>query len=468
MHPYVVEQFTDEESADPPPLRDQPRPAGLRPGQPARGGEGRPVRAVLAQPQVPPPALPRRVRGRPRRHRRRDVRRDRRASSAPRSSTSASSSSTATTRSPSSAGCTSRASSRPTCSPRSSSVGRLMSYLEQSTRYIPYDQRTDTGHYRYYRPPERARLAARRALRGRPRPHVRHLRRAALDGPTWLHARYPKAPGDSDFVHRQAIRAKALDAVRGVLPAASLSNVGIYGTGQGYEQLLLRMRAHPLARGARVRRDDAHRAAQGHPVVPAPRRRRGPGGGVVRVPRDDPRGRPGAPSSGSSTVRRRATRTSPPRCGSWTSTPTGRTRCSPRRASRTSPARRPRCSPGCARSAPSERTALLEAYVGDRQQPPPPSGARLRAHGLPLRARDRLRRVPRPAATPAVHDRVAGRSAARSAPRSPRPSSYAGWRGVRRHRSRAPSSSTTRSRRSRPTTPATPSRSRSASATCCR
>ncbi len=42
------------------------------------------------------------------------------------------------------------------------------------------------------------------------------------------------------------MRAKALDALRGLLPAASLSNVGIYGTGQSYEMLLLRMRSHPL------------------------------------------------------------------------------------------------------------------------------------------------------------------------------------------------------------------------------
>ena len=41
-------------------------------------------------------------------------------------------------------------------------------------------------------------------------------------------------------------RAKALDAVRGVLPAASLSNVGIYGSGQSYEAMLIRMRSHPL------------------------------------------------------------------------------------------------------------------------------------------------------------------------------------------------------------------------------
>ena len=49
-----------------------------------------------------------------------------------------------------------------------------------------------------------------------------------------------------DLAYRQTIRAKAFDAVRGLLPAASLSNVGIYGTGQAYEGLLLRMRAHPL------------------------------------------------------------------------------------------------------------------------------------------------------------------------------------------------------------------------------
>ena len=51
----------------------------------------------------------------------------------------------------------------------------------------------------------------------------------------WLAARFPRRSGDSDFVHRQAVRAKALDALRGLLPAASLSNVGIYGTGQSYE-----------------------------------------------------------------------------------------------------------------------------------------------------------------------------------------------------------------------------------------
>ena len=124
--------------------------------------------------------------------------------------------------------------------------GRLMSYLEQSTRYIGYDDRLPSGHYRYHRPPSvlESHLGAR---------YVGDMDRM-FDSygellprlQSWLIARYPRQPGDSDFVHRQAIRAKALDGLRGLLPAAALSNVGVYGTGQSYELLLLKMRSHPL------------------------------------------------------------------------------------------------------------------------------------------------------------------------------------------------------------------------------
>jgi thymidylate synthase ThyX len=58
---------------------------------------------------------------------------------------------------------------------------------------------------------------------------------------------HPRADGVSAGAHGRAIRAKALDALRGLLPAATLSNVGIFASGQAYEALLVRMRAHPLA-----------------------------------------------------------------------------------------------------------------------------------------------------------------------------------------------------------------------------
>jgi thymidylate synthase ThyX len=120
-----------------------------------------------------------------------------------------------------------------------------MSYLEQSTRYIAYDARLG-GRYRYYRDPEV--LGSHLGTR-----YVGDMDRL-FDSyadlvprlQDFFREQFPKDPNDTDFVYRQAIRAKALDAARGVLPAASLSNVGIYGTGQGYEALLLRMRSHPL------------------------------------------------------------------------------------------------------------------------------------------------------------------------------------------------------------------------------
>ena len=123
--------------------------------------------------------------------------------------------------------------------------GRLMAYLEQSTRYVPY---TDTlyGRWRYHVPEE----LPGGALRDR---YVSTMDAAFEIYAKWIPAmqahferRYPKSPTDADSVHRAAIRAKALDTLRGMLPAATQSNVGIYGTGQAYEALLVRMRANPL------------------------------------------------------------------------------------------------------------------------------------------------------------------------------------------------------------------------------
>ena len=129
--------------------------------------------------------------------------------------------------------------------------GRVMSYMEQSTRYIEYDTKLD-GRFRYYRDT---------AVLKSPELAWRYI--ADLDAlfesysqmlPTmldWARERYPKEPGDSDFVYKNSIRAKACDALRGILPAATLSNVGVYGSGQAFEALLLRMRAHPLPEARR-------------------------------------------------------------------------------------------------------------------------------------------------------------------------------------------------------------------------
>src|SRR5207244_1725821 len=59
--------------------------------------------------------------------------------------------------------------------------------------------------------------------------------------------RFPQDPADPDGVYRATIRAKALDTLRPLLPVATRTNIGIFASAQSYEQLLLRMRGHPLA-----------------------------------------------------------------------------------------------------------------------------------------------------------------------------------------------------------------------------
>lgn len=112
---------------------------------------------------------------------------------------------------------------------------RLGAYLEQSTRYVDYGSRRPDGTWRYWYDATRS-----------DHPVVRVYRKsmdAQFEDYKWLLAsmrvalasQYPDSPAG-----RAACRAAALDAVRGVLPAATLSNMGIYANGQVYEGLLVR------------------------------------------------------------------------------------------------------------------------------------------------------------------------------------------------------------------------------------
>jgi len=124
--------------------------------------------------------------------------------------------------------------------------GRLAAYLEQSTRYIPYDTKPG-GRYRYHRDAD--------IMAG---PHAAAYERE-LDAifdlyagmvpevMAWVRQRWPKDETTSTFVYNNATKAKALDLLRGLLPAATTSNVGMFASGQSYEGLLLRLQADELA-----------------------------------------------------------------------------------------------------------------------------------------------------------------------------------------------------------------------------
>src|SRR6202140_5763511 len=97
--------------------------------------------------------------------------------------------------------------------------GRLAAYLEQSTRYIPYTDKRD-GQYRYHREP--GLMASRHAER-----YV-----AAMDGlfetyseliePLRAHLDATLPPEEDPAARRRALRALALDLLRGLLPAGTV------------------------------------------------------------------------------------------------------------------------------------------------------------------------------------------------------------------------------------------------------
>ncbi len=119
--------------------------------------------------------------------------------------------------------------------------GRLAAYLEQSTRYIPYDKPMPGGGYRYYRDEELG------PEFGAAMDEVFSIYSDSLVRvEKWAAERWPRGEGEPEGPWQRSIRAKALDLLRGLLPAATLSHVGIYASGQAYEQLLLRLMASPL------------------------------------------------------------------------------------------------------------------------------------------------------------------------------------------------------------------------------
>jgi thymidylate synthase ThyX len=122
--------------------------------------------------------------------------------------------------------------------------GRLAAYLEQSTRYIPYDKPLPEdvgGGYRYYRDQGLG------PTYGQAMDELFAIySRSLVEVERWAAERWPRGDEEPEGAWRRSIRAKARDLMRGLLPAATLSHVGIYASGQAYEQLLLRLMSSPL------------------------------------------------------------------------------------------------------------------------------------------------------------------------------------------------------------------------------
>ena len=169
--------------------------------------------------------------------------------------------------------------------------GRLMAYLEQSTRYIPYDARLG-GPVPLPAVRSDRRVAARHALRRRPRRPVRR------PTPRCSRCSWTGRASGTRRTRRLRLRLQADDQGEGVrrgawrsCPRRRSPTSASTAPGRRTSAAAAHARA-PAARGAAVRRADARGAPQGHPVVPHARRPARPRRRVERLPRPDPRGAP--------------------------------------------------------------------------------------------------------------------------------------------------------------------------------
>jgi thymidylate synthase ThyX len=117
-----------------------------------------------------------------------------------------------------------------------------LSPLEKSTRYVPFNKKIN-GRYRYYREP--AIMASRYANEYEVTLDYLFDTYTNLFDPllAWIQSETPRDQNTSERAYLGATRAKTFDLLRGLLPMATLTNVGFFGNGRAFEYLLVKLAA---------------------------------------------------------------------------------------------------------------------------------------------------------------------------------------------------------------------------------
>src|SRR6266700_6390195 len=129
-----------------------------------------------------------------------------------------------------------------------------ISPLEKSTRYVRFDRPGRDGRFLYHRGLELAHPDYEPAADG-----LFETYSALVEPVTQaIRERFPIEEGETDRAWKAATRAKALDMLRGLLPAGTLTNLGLFGNGRAFEYLITKLAASEL-RECRTLATDLHR-----------------------------------------------------------------------------------------------------------------------------------------------------------------------------------------------------------------
>lgn len=120
-----------------------------------------------------------------------------------------------------------------------------LSPLEKSTRYVFFNEKVD-GKYRYYSDPEIMASEFADDYIGACELLFDTYSNLVEPMKEFVTKKFPKPEEVTDRAYAATIRAKACDVLRVLLPASTVTNVGIYGNGRGFEYLITKLLASPL------------------------------------------------------------------------------------------------------------------------------------------------------------------------------------------------------------------------------
>ena len=118
--------------------------------------------------------------------------------------------------------------------------------LEKSTRYIYFDQKVK-GEYLFYREPILMTSAYRDIYVDTCNMLFDTYSKLIPVLTEKIETLMPHDPKISKVAYSAALRAKVLDCLRGLLPAGTLTNMGVYGNGRFYESMLHKLHCSNLA-----------------------------------------------------------------------------------------------------------------------------------------------------------------------------------------------------------------------------
>lgn len=118
--------------------------------------------------------------------------------------------------------------------------------LEKSTRYIYFDQKVN-DQYLYYREPILMTSAFKEVYLKTCDRLFETYSKLIPPLTELMEKKFPKEPEKSKAAYGAALRAKVLDCLRGLLPASTLTNMGVFGNGRFWEGVINKLQCQNLA-----------------------------------------------------------------------------------------------------------------------------------------------------------------------------------------------------------------------------